>query len=792
MVVSAFHKKLFRTMYQSWPQSLGVIMVVLCGIAAYICVYSAYLNLSLTRDTYYAQNRFADFEIMVDRAPETAVFKLENLPGVRQVRKRIVEDVNVDIDGIDEPRIGRLISMPTRRTPVINDVVLLAGRYFEAGEQRVAVLSEHFAEANGLDLGDRFQISVDNKKYSLRVIGVGASPEYVYMIRNVQALIPSPERFGILWVPEEFAETALDMKSACNNIVGLVDNPEELDVILDEADKLLDPYGVFAKTKRENQLSNRFISDEIKGLGVSAKIIPTLFLGIAALILLILLNRMVRTERTQIGLMKAFGYSNWTVGFHYIEYGLILAVLGCLGGFLLGQWMAGGMIRMYVQFYQFPILESRIYFDVLTRSMGITLVFATLGALTAAIQAAQIHPAESMRAEAPRRVERIWLEYLPMLWRRISFTWKMILRNVSRNRFRSAVNCFGVAISISLLLMGFFMTDSIQFGMEFQFRDVQREDVKITFQREQGRDVLHESSRFPHVRRAEGILEYPFEIRAGWREKDIVVVGIGKDSEMQKVMNFAREPFPLGEGGLVLAERLAEELGVGTGDTVTLEPLMGRIDREYEVPVRAVAQQFVGTAAYMDHGALSRLLEENYAITSALLRIESGSREALNKRLKDIGGIAAVSYNDDAYQSIQNTLGQSMYITNSVLLSFAAVIAFSIIYNITAVSLSERQRELASLRVLGLSNAEVGRIMYSENILMGGLGIAFGIPMGIGICALLVEAYSNDMFRLPFHIEQRTYAISILLTMSFVLMANLATRRKIQRLDLVEVLKERE
>ncbi len=779
-------------MYQSWAQSLGVVAVVMCGIAAYICVYSAYLNLSLTRDTYYAQNRFADFEIMVERAPETAVFKLENLPGIRQVRKRIVEDVNVDIDGIEEPRIGRIISMPTLKTPVINDVVMLEGRYFEAGEQRVAILSEHFARANDLDMGERFQISVDNKKYSLKVIGVGASPEFVYMIPNVQALVPSPERFGILWVPEEFAETALDLKSACNNIVGLVDDPDDLDAILDEADKLLDPYGVFAKTKRENQLSNRFISDEIKGLGVSAKIIPTLFLGIAALILLILLNRMVRTERTQIGLMKAFGYSDWAVGFHYIEYGLILAVIGCLGGFALGQWMAGGMIKIYVQFYQFPILESRVYLDVLTRSMGITLVFATLGALTAAIQAARIQPAESMRAEAPSRVARIWLEYLPFLWRRLSFTWKMILRNISRNRFRSAVNCFGVAISLSLLLMGFFMSDSVEFGMDFQFQEVQREDVKVSFQKEQGRDVLYDAMRFPHVRRAEGLLEYPFEIRSGWRKKDIVVVGIEKDAELQRVMDFDHNVFKLGDSGIVLAQSLAEDLAVGPGDSIILEPLMGRIDRVYEVPVRAVAQQFVGTAAYMDQGALSRLLDEPYAITSALLRIEPGSRDELNKTLKNIGGVAAVSFNADAYQSMQDTMGASMNITNTILLAFAGVIAFSIIYNITAVSLSERQRELASLRVLGLSIPEVGRIMYIENLLMGGLGVLLGLPMGIGICALLVEAYSNDMFRLPFHIARQTFITSILLTMSFVLLANLAARRKIRHLDLVEVLKERE
>lgn len=792
MVIGAFHKKLLRTMAQQWAQSLGVIMVVLCGIAAYICVYSAYLNLSLTRDTYYAQNRFADFEILVDRAPETAVFKVESIPGVRQARKRIVEEVNVDVAGVDEPRIGRLISMPDREGPVINDVVVLAGRYFSPGAQTETILSQDFADANGLGIGDRVDISVENKRYSLRIIGIGASPEYVYMIRNVQALVPSPERFGVLWVPEDFAETALDLKSACNNIVGLVDDPEHLDAILDEAEKILDPYGVFAKVKREDQLSNRFISDEIKGLSVSAKIIPTLFLGIAALILLILLNRMVRTERTQIGLMKAFGYSNWAVGFHYIEYGIILAVIGCIGGFALGQWMAGGMIALYVQFYQFPILESRVYLDVLAWSMGITIFFATLGALAAAVQAARIHPAESMRAEAPRAVNQVWLEYFPFLWRRISFTWKMILRNISRNRFRSGVNLFGTAISLSLLLMGFFMIDAVEFGMDFQFLDAQREDVKISFQREQGKDVFYEVSRFPHVRRAEPLLEYPFEMRSAWRKKDAVITGIPRGAEMQKVMNFERREYDLGDSGVVLAENLAEQLGVQRGDTLEIEPLLGRVDRTYTVTVRDIAQQFLGTAAYMDHGALSRMLDEPFAINSALLRIEEGSRDSLNRALKEIGGIGAVTFNQDAYDAIKNTIGQSMYITNTILLSFAGVIAFSIIYNITAVSLSERQRELASLRVLGFTVADVGRIMYFENIVLGLIGIAAGIPLGMGICALLVTAYSNDMFHLPFHIDRSTYVTSVLLTFGFVLLANLAARRKIGRLDLVEVLKERE
>lgn len=792
MVIGVLHRKLLRTIRWQWGQSLAVVAVVVCGAACYITIYSAYLNLRLTRDTYYAQCRFADFEIMLERAPAATVFKLEEIPGVRHARGRIVRDVNVDIEGVDEPRIGRIISMPNPRAPVLHDLVVTEGRYFEAGAQGEVIVNDRFAEANGLRIGDRIHVSVEDKKYPLRIVGLGLSAEYVYMIRNVQELVPSPERFGILWTPNDFAETALDMRAACNNLLGEVDNPQELDVILDQAEKLLKPFGVFAKVKQEDQISNRFISDEIHGLGVSARIIPTLFLSVAALILLVLLNRMVRMERTQIGLLKAYGYSGWAVAVHYVEYALLLAVAGCLGGFALGQWMANGMIRLYVEFYQFPLLESRVYPDVLTRAMGLSISFAVAGAVFAAARAARIHPAESMRPESPRFAHRIWLERFPQIWGRIGFTWKMILRNIGRNAFRATLNTFGVAVSTGLLIMGFFTMDAMYHGLEFQFNDVQREDVKISFQGERGKDALFDMQRFRHVRRAEPLLEYPFEMRAGWRKKDVVVIGLPQDAQLQKLMTMDKDEVPIPDRGIVLGDYLAELLGVVPGGRLTLKPLMGRVTREKEVVVRAITRQFLGTSAYMDIHALSRILDEPFAMNAALLRIEKGTDQAVNRSFKDIAGIASVGFREKAYQSLLDTLAESMRIMNVALLAFAGVIAFSIIYNVTSVSLAERQRELASLRVLGFTAGETGAILYYENFLLGALGMVFGIPIGMGLSRLIARAYDSDLFRLPLYIDQKSYVISILLTIGFVALANWAVRRKIYALDLVEVLKERE
>lgn len=790
--MKVLNKKLLRQIYRARGQTIAVAMVILCGAANYICVASAHRNLKLTQDTYYQRYRFADFTIMLERAPRTALFKVEAIPGVRQVRGRIIEDVTLDVPGQDEARAGRLISMPDTPQPVLNDVCLLSGRYFEEGVQTEVILSKAFADANGLEPGDSVQASINNKKHTLRVVGIGLSPEYVYTVRNAQELIPSPERFGILWVPRKFAETALDMQEACNDVVGTVDNLEKLEEILDTAEEVLGPYGVFTTIKRQDQISNKLLSDEITGLAVTAKIVPTVFLAIAALIILILLNRMVHNERTQIGLLKAFGYSDWAVALHYVKFALILAVLGCFGAFFVGQWLANGMIKLYGNYYQFPELRSRLYPDVMAESIGISMGFAILGALVAVHRAAQIRPAESMRPLAPRYAYRTVLERATFIWRRFSFTGKMIVRNVSRNKFRAALNVFGITVASGLLLIGFFSVDAMGYLIDFQFREVQREDVKISFVKEHDKSALYEAARLRHVRQAEPLLQYPFTISAGWRSKDMVVIGLQRDAQLMRLLTDKHEPIDVGQNGLVVSDYVADELGLVVGSQVTLKPLMGRVTKEKQVPVSQIIKQYLGMAAYMNIYALSRVLDEPFAMNAALLRTERRRERDLSSHLKDVAAVASVEIKSDSHQTWQDTLAQTMWIMGSFLIFFAGVIAFAVIYNVTLISLAERQRELASLRVLGFTTAEVGRIVYNENLLVSAIGLVLGIPFGMSVCRLMVYAYTNDLYRFPYHIEPRSFAIMVVLTILFVAIANLAVRRNIRRLDMVEVLKARE
>ena len=790
--MDVLNRKLLRNLWSSKGQSVAVAMVVLCGVSSLVCILSAYRSLRLTRDAYYERYRFADFWLPLEKAPAGGVQKVEALSGVLRAQGRIVKDVSVDVEGKVGPCTGRVISLPHRQGGAMNDIHLLSGRYFSPGVRNEVILSASFARANGLRIGDHIRATMNDRKQPLRIIGTALSPEYVYSIRSAREFLPSPENFGLLWLTQDFAEMALGMQEAVNEIVGFLDQDADEDAVLESIEDLMEPYGALTAIHRKDQLSNRYLSDEIKGLGASAKITPSIFLGIAAMILMVMLDRVVHRERTQIGVLKACGYANFTIAWHYMKFGLVLSVAGSAFGFLLGQWLARAMMGMYVEFFEFPILRHRFYPDVLLISLGISVLAGALGSSLAVASVVRIQPAQAMRPPAPLPGHRILLERSALLWRNVSFIDKMVLRNIFRNKIRACLTIFGVMCATAILLLGYFGGDSMDYLINYQFQTLQRQDVRVDFHTARGKGAYLEAMRFPHVRAAEPQLIYPFTLKAAWRKKDAVVTGLPAESQLVSLETVDGNPIRIGESGLVLSEYLADELRVARGDHLVMKPLLGKLKREVTVPVRAVVQQYLGIGAYMNIRALSRVLEESMALNSVLLRVDREGEEALNRYLKDLPGVASVEIKKDSQSKIEETLAKSMAISNTFLTFFAGVIAFAIIYNSTAISLSERTRELASLRVLGFRLGELRRIVLGENVLLAAVGAMLGVPFGLLMCRWMIEAYDTDLYRFPFHVGGGTYVATALSIAVFVTVANLASRRRIARLDMVEVLKAME
>lgn len=788
--MSVLNKKLWRDLWQSKGQVLAVTAVIACGIAVYVAFLSSYRNLVLSRDSYYSAYRFHDFSIQMEKAPETAVFKIKELAGVRNARGRIVKDVPLTVTNQGENKIARLISLPLMSQGIIDGLHLVRGRLLQDSAGDECVVNDKFFEANQLKMGDRIQVTANGRRQSLKIVGTAQSPEYIYTIRNVQEMVPNPNKFGIIWVQQEWAESQLNLRGAINEIVGEVYDSEQLNTLLDQAKELLKPYGIYARVKRENQLSHWYLKSEIDGLAVSATITPAIFLLMAALILVILLSRMVRREQTQIGLLKAYGYSNTQISMHYVKFASILGIIGGLIGEGVGQWMGRGMIQLYIQFYTIPILRYQFYPDLLGNAILISTGCALFSALLVVRSVVNISPATAMRDSPPRTAHKTLLEKIPALWNHVSFTNKIILRNIGRYPMRSGFTVLGVMLSTSIVMMGYFSGDAMNYMLEHQFEKVQREDVRVTFYREQGQNAWLEALRWPGVRRAEPLLMYPFEIKTAWKKKELLITGLPAQGRLFYLLDEDNHHVQLKTRGLTLMKINADELKLRAGDKVTIKPLI-RLEKEHEVVIEQVVQQYVGAGAYMRHDALSRLLGESLAINALLLKLD-GPLAVLNAYLKEIPLVASVEVKQDALDNFNKTIGESMGISMFFLTLFAGVIAIAVIYNSTAINITERSREMASLRVLGYTTAEVGRIIFNENLFLSLLGLAIGLPFGHLMCKSMTAAYTTEVFRFPFYISSQTYWISGLTILGYVVITNVLSRKRIATLDMVEALKSRE
>jgi putative ABC transport system permease protein len=398
--MTALHRKLIRDLIHMRGQMFAVTLVLACGIATYVTMRSAFRSLEVAQSDYYSTFRFADIFTHVKRAPESLAEAISAIPGVAAVQTRVLMDVTLDVPGLDEPATGRLISIPEHRAPMLNDLFLREGRYIEPGLRGEVLISEAFASANRLTVGDAIDAVMNGKWEQLRIVGIALSPEYIYEIRPSE-VFPDNRRFGVLWMSRDVLGPAFNMKDAFNDVaISLTRGADEREVI-SRLDEMLDRYGGLGAFGRSDQISFRFLSDELGELRAYGLILPTLFLCIVAFLLNVLLSRLVSTQRGQVAVLKAFGYTNIEIGVHYLELALVAVTIGTIAGIVLGLWLASDMMNIYARYFHFPSLRLQADARLILFAVAIAAGSACLGAISAVRRAVALAPAEAMRPEPP-------------------------------------------------------------------------------------------------------------------------------------------------------------------------------------------------------------------------------------------------------------------------------------------------------------------------------------------------------------------------------------------------------
>lgn len=786
----ALTRKAVRDLWHLRGQALAIALVIAGGIGNLVMSQATLRSLEATRDRFYAEQDFADAWVSLKRAPESVADRLAAIDGVARVETRVLASGNLSLEGFDLPIRAQVLSLPPGGVAgALNRVRLEQGRLPAPGASGETLISEAFAEAHGLTPGAKLRATLHGRSRSLVIVGTASSPEFVYQIAP-GSTFPDFRRYAVMWMDRRAIEATLDMDGAFNQATFRLAPGARTAGTLEAIDQTLDRYGGLEAISRENQLSHRFLAQEFRQLGTMAWLFPTIFLAVAAFLINVVVTRLVGMQRDQIAVLKAFGYTPAAIGWHYVLIVGLIAALGTLVGVIagaaLGSWLSG----VYMHFYRFPFLEFRLDSAVVGTGLAITLAAALAGAMFAVVRAARLPPAEAMRPPSPERYRPSRLEALPWFGR-LGQPTRIIVRQIERRPAKALLSVVGLALACAIVMIGRFQNDAISWMVDVQFRLAQRNDLGVNFIEPVERAALGELAGLCGVRHVEPFRFVPVILRNGTREHRTAIEGLPADGVLKRPVNRDLRAAAIPVSGLLLTDQLGEILGLRPGDSVEVRVLEGR-RRTFVLPVVGFTSEYIGVQGYMELDALNRAIGEGDLVGGARMLVEPALRAEVERQLERRPRVAGVSVRELEIRNVFDSIGESMLTFTFVALVLGIVINFGVVYNAARVALSERGRELASLRVLGFTRGEVAYILLGELGLLIAVAIPLGFLAGNALVWFMGSQMTSDLFRIPIVVSSATYALAAVAMVVSALLSAVIVRRRIARFDLIEVLKTRE
>ncbi|MFZ6711876.1 ABC transporter permease [Undibacterium sp. TC9W] len=787
--MKTLNKKLLRGITLMWSQALTIALVVASAVAGFITSFSAYDALSWSRDLYYADSRFADVFATLKRAPLTLERQLQEIVGAAHVETSQAQVVPVNIPNVVDPIVGLLLGMDPLLPQRLNKVNLRLGRMIATRHTGAmeALVSEGFAVARKLAPGDRVNALINGKREELLIVGIALSPEYIFA-----GLGGSPDQrgFGVFWVDKHALASAYNMEGAFNQVAVRLSPGASEGAVIDQLDRLLKRYGGNTAHGRDLQMSHAMLSSEITQQRVMGTVLPTIFLGVAAFLLNVVLGRQIATQRGQIAALKALGYDNLAIGWHYLKLVLIIVALGLALGLALGTVMGKFFVGMYEESFRFPDMHFRLRPDLVLVAVGVALTAAVLATVNAIYAVVILAPAEAMRAPSPGIFKPMLIERWG--WQKwFSPALRMVLRTMTRRPLRTSLTVFGIAMSMAIVVTGSFMRDSVAVLMETQFRQVLRGDVVVALLEATPANVLYAAGKLPYVTAVEGARSVSVRLVHDNHNWHGIIMGKAPQPELQRIVNLERQFFTAPQDGLLLTDRLATKLHLHVGDRVRVEVQEGE-RAVLELPVTGTVQEMLGMNAYIERASLNNLLREGDLVNSFTLAVEPGFEPELLQRLQGLSRVGVVISKSTMAKNIEDVTVGNLLMVSSVLTAFAIVIAVGVVYNNARIALAERAWELASLRVLGFTRTEVSAILLGELAIEITLAMPLGMLLGYLLAAGIVSGIQTDDFYFPFVITPATYAFAAICVALAGMVSAFIVRQRVDGLDMVSVLKTRE
>jgi putative ABC transport system permease protein len=786
-VVKALHRKLLRDLWRLRLQSLTIAVLVGCGIASFVTAVTASASMQASRDIFYAEARLGDLFDGLKRAPQAVVDRLRDLPGVAVAQGRIVKDFNVEIPGSMEPVSARFVSLRWPQEDQLNQVRVRTGRLIEPGRSDEILVSDIFAETWDLVPGSTISAVVDERRVRLRVVGTAVSPDFA-SVSSPRTGLPDPRHFGVVWMDEDALAKATGFVGAFNDVAlrlsGGADEAETLRAV----DRVLEPYGGLGAIGRADQPSAKLVGQKIKQLAKLATSLPLVFLAIASFLQNILLSRTVAAQREQIATLKALGYRSRELVAHYLELAAVTSALGVAFGVALGLLGARGLLALYAHYFDFPEYVHRLDARAVIAAVAVALASGLGGSWRAVHRATAIPAAEAMRPEAPPTYRRTLLD---PVYARLSPLVRMVLRDLQRRPVRLALSSGSIALATSIVVAGGAFGDSIRAVLRLEFEVARREQITVTLDGPRPWRAVGDVAHVPGVIRAEGERVVPVRLRVGARSRTTSILGLSPDTDLHVLLDVTQRPLALPRTGLSLSRTLADAIGARAGDAVDVE-VLEEDRRVLHLQVAALVDDLLGMTGYMNSAELARLLDEQPRVNVVLVAADPRDVDAVTLRLNDLPAAAAVSRPAVDRSLVQGEVADAFAVLSLLLSCFAAAIAIGVVYNNARVALEVRARDLATMRILGFSRAELAGVLLGEQAIQVIAGLVPGLWLGKGLGALWMSGVDRELLRIPLTLSPAAYVAAGCVVALSALASGLFVRRLADRLDLVAVLKARD
>ena len=773
-------KRLFRMIKNTKGQYIAVLAIVITGIFVFTAVSNSSINLKDSLNDYYSKTNFADIFVQGISLPEKLEKELPGRNNIKQAETRIVFDTSFITDNKDENVKVRVVSVDKNKN-LINELFIKSGKRTLSNKDIIII--EKFAEARNIFVGDTVKLRINGRQQEFNVSGIASSSEFAYMMENEQTFLPDPTNFGVVFLEENYLRKIYGTNGNFNEILIKVNNDENIEETVDYLEDNFDKYGVTRVIKREDQLSNNLLSQEISGLDMMSKSVPFVFLIFAGIMLATMLSRIVKKDRTTIGVLKALGFTDSEIVKHYLKYAASVGLIGGLLGSIIGTALSGFMTSYYLVFFSIPMLTVKVYYYRIIISVILSLIFCIISGFWGVRSIIKVNPAESMKPESPKRGKRIFIEKIKILWSRVPFTWKIVLRSIFREKKKFVFIGAAVAITCGMMIMTTWMIDIIDVMFNRHYNEFIKVQYNISFNGFVTENVLNELSEQVRIDKMEGRIELPFEIENGRESKIVTVIGVNDNTRFYGFKDMRGNKLTVPYDGILISSNLAKSLNANVGDKILLKSFIS--DKDDYVTVKGIVNQILGINGYMNIDYLNNKFLDKGLINGAYLN----SNDNVKGKLDNMKNITIQSQDDmiKAFEEFTAVTAASM----GFMVVFSGLLGFIIVYSMTLMSINERTLEFSSLRVMGFSKKEIFNMLVRENAIMTFIGIISGIPIGLWLIDYMGKTFTTDIYTMNEPVNLNNVLLSIVLTIIFIVMAQLMTYAKIHKLDFMQALKNR-